>query len=331
MKPNYWLHRLPWNATRLTCIDMSTRKQPYIALYTQDFITDERLMECSAMATGVYIRLMCLLHQSEQYGRLTLRPKDHLEEDDRAEILKQISRKTDTKTRKKIAEIERKTLEFAQKIQRNMPYSLQEIALGLHELLTENVVQIDGDTLLQKRMVRDNELSEKRSKSGIRGMQSRYQSQKESEEAEEVCYNKTDNKPLTESATNANIYNIYNEIENENEIVKGKGAGRGKAPYFTPPNLEQVEAYCQERGGIVDAQAFIDHYTSNGWMVGRAKMKDWKAAVRNWERKENQHYSTNNHVNNPTHTSDRQLEELQHRIDTIYKPLVEEYASGGSH
>ena len=113
--------------------------------------------------------------------------------------------------------------------------------------------------------------------------------------------------------------------------IENKERKEGQRSIFRPPNLEQVEAYCQERGGIVDAQAFIDHYTSNGWMVGRARMKDWKAAVRNWERKENQHYSPNNHVKNHTHTSDRQLEELQHRIDTIYRPLLEEYASGGSH
>lgn len=53
---------------------------------------------------------------------------------------------------------------------------------------------------------------------------------------------------------------------------------------FEPPTVEEVRAYCQERGNKVDPQAFIDHYTSNGWMVGRNKMKSWKAAVGTWER-----------------------------------------------
>ena len=43
---------------------MALRDQPYLPLYVQDFLTDEKLAECSAMATGVYIRLMCIMHKS---------------------------------------------------------------------------------------------------------------------------------------------------------------------------------------------------------------------------------------------------------------------------
>jgi hypothetical protein len=50
------------------------------------------------------------------------------------------------------------------------------------------------------------------------------------------------------------------------------------------PSLEEVRAYCRERRNAVDPQAWYDHYTSNGWKVGRNAMKDWKAAVRTWER-----------------------------------------------
>lgn len=67
------------------------------------------------------------------------------------------------------------------------------------------------------------------------------------------------------------------------------GANAGQAPTqkrFTPPTVDQVKAYCEERGNYVDPQRFVDHYTSNGWMVGKNKMKDWKAAVRTWEQKE---------------------------------------------
>jgi len=48
--------------------------------------------------------------------------------------------------------------------------------------------------------------------------------------------------------------------------------------------LEEVAAYCRERKNQVDPQRFVDYYTSNGWRVGRNPMKDWKAAVRTWER-----------------------------------------------
>jgi len=56
---------------------------------------------------------------------------------------------------------------------------------------------------------------------------------------------------------------------------------------FTPPTLEEVFVYCQERNNNVDAERFINHYTAKGWFIGKNKMKDWKAAVRTWEAKVN--------------------------------------------
>jgi hypothetical protein len=47
--------------------------------------------------------------------------------------------------------------------------------------------------------------------------------------------------------------------------------------------VEEVRAYCTERGNSVDPEAFVDFYASKGWMIGKNKMKDWKAAVRTWE------------------------------------------------
>lgn len=52
---------------------------------------------------------------------------------------------------------------------------------------------------------------------------------------------------------------------------------------FTIPTLEEVEEYCLERNKGVNPNKWYNHYTSNGWMVGKVKMKDWKAAVRKWE------------------------------------------------
>lgn len=53
---------------------------------------------------------------------------------------------------------------------------------------------------------------------------------------------------------------------------------------FIPPTIEEVTFYCTERNNNIDANEFIDFYTAKGWMVGKNKMKDWKAAIRNWER-----------------------------------------------
>jgi len=67
---------------------------------------------------------------------------------------------------------------------------------------------------------------------------------------------------------------------------KGSVKDGAKRKRFTPPTLQDVAAYCRERSNSVDPQAWIDHYTANGWMVGKNKMRDWKAAVRTWERNE---------------------------------------------
>lgn len=60
----------------------------------------------------------------------------------------------------------------------------------------------------------------------------------------------------------------------------------GKSSRFVPPTVEEVNKYCLERGNNVDAQCFVDFYSSKGWYVGKSKMKDWKASVRTWERKD---------------------------------------------
>lgn len=59
-----------------------------------------------------------------------------------------------------------------------------------------------------------------------------------------------------------------------------------KPPRFSPPSVDEITAYCQERKNTVDPLAFADFYASKGWRVGREPMKDWKAAVRTWERRQ---------------------------------------------
>ena len=73
-------------------------------------------------------------------------------------------------------------------------------------------------------------------------------------------------------------------MKNENKKRKKKEIKGSWGEKFKPPTIEEVKAYCLERKNTVDPNKWHDHYTSNGWMVGKNKMKDWKAAVRTWER-----------------------------------------------
>lgn len=73
---------------------------------------------------------------------------------------------------------------------------------------------------------------------------------------------------------------------NNKDNKKNKIRESVRAKRFTPPNVDEVRAYCEERGNSVDAQRFVDFYTANGWKVGKNSMRDWKAAVRTWERRE---------------------------------------------
>lgn len=71
------------------------------------------------------------------------------------------------------------------------------------------------------------------------------------------------------------------ELENKDNTICNTKRG-----VFQKPTLEDVRNYCQERQNSVNAEAFINHYESNGWMVGKSHIKDWKAAVRTWEQRD---------------------------------------------
>ena len=75
-----------------------------------------------------------------------------------------------------------------------------------------------------------------------------------------------------------NVPPIYKE-----EYIKKNNSYMGR---FTPPTLQEVQVYCMNRHNNVDPEKFVDFYSAKGWMIGKNKMKDWKAAVRTWEKGE---------------------------------------------
>lgn len=84
------------------------------------------------------------------------------------------------------------------------------------------------------------------------------------------------NTPIKENFKDNNTY-INNTLNNKEE-------NKLKEEKFKKPTLEEIKQYCEERKNYVHAEAFYDFYESKGWLVGKSKMKDWKACVRTWER-----------------------------------------------
>lgn len=77
------------------------------------------------------------------------------------------------------------------------------------------------------------------------------------------------------------------QMSTNEECKKGKkDSVPPKRSRFIPPTVEEVRAYCNERGNCVDAEQFCAFYESKGWRVGNQPMKSWQAAVLTWERRE---------------------------------------------
>ena len=122
---------------------MALRNQPYFPLYVMDYTTDEKLIQCTASTQGVYIRLLCLFHKSDEYGGILLKQKNKQNE----------------------SNIEN----FVNFLSKILPFDFNTVADAIVELIEEKVLSLDGDFLFQKRMVKDNRISLARSEAGKTG------------------------------------------------------------------------------------------------------------------------------------------------------------------
>lgn len=184
---------------------MALREQPYLPLYVQDFLTDEKLNECSAESTGVYIRLMCIMHKSDNYGTILLKQKDK-------QTGKQIS-------------------DFALKLVRQMPYDAETIERALNELLEEGVLTMDGDVIFQKRMVKDGKVSDTRASAGRKGGKASKTASNDEDFASGFAQAKS-------QANTENEIEIENDtedvIESEGDIEESTPRAKKKSKAFDP-------------------------------------------------------------------------------------------------
>lgn len=93
---------------------------------------------------------------------------------------------------------------------------------------------------------------------------------------------------------------------------------RAQSPKVQKPTLDEVKAYCAERGNIVDAQRFFDFYEANGWCQGRGKpIRDWRACVRTWERMNNNYTHGNGQRVDKESLLARRREEITREVATL--------------
>ena len=137
---------------------------------------------------------------------------------------------------------------------------------------------------------------EAKAKNGKKGAESRWQ-----DDNNNTSENGKNSKCHSEDGKNGKCYFSHNEektemakmaIEEEDkeevevEEVPTVPKKREARKRFSPPSAAEVREYCLERENAVDAESFVDFYAAKGWKVGNAPMKDWKAAVRTWEKRE---------------------------------------------
>lgn len=85
------------------------------------------------------------------------------------------------------------------------------------------------------------------------------------------------------------LSNPIQSVPIQSNPVEDTGAQSAKPPArtrFSPPSVREIEEYCREKGFLLDAERFVDYYASIGWRVGKNPMKDWRAAVRTWVKKD---------------------------------------------
>lgn len=109
---------------------------------------------------------------------------------------------------------------------------------------------------------------------------------KRSVTARRVQSHRNGNADVTPEGATCNAASVTKALPEKRREEKSKEIGE-KSQRFAPPTVQDVHLYMTEKGNseLSEAEKFCDHYDSNGWIVGRAKMKDWKATARNWLRR----------------------------------------------
>ena len=189
--------------------------------------------------------------------------------------------------------------EFAEELSLDIDESVDDVRVVLAFLLTYGMCECSDNVHYYLPYVTENTGSETASTQRVREYRERQKALHCNADVTEV----------------KRIGNAEKEIEKEKEIDTPKGV----CSRFAPPTLEEVTAYCKERGNKVDPQRFVDFYESKGWMIGKNKMKSWQAAVRTWERESISRTRSRNTLLNykETGTSHASLQDIEMNLEEL--------------
>ena len=254
---------------------MLKKDLPYLKLYVQDFMTDEKLVQCSAEANGVYIWIMLLMTKSENYGKLLLKQK-----------FKQTSSKSSSKRQAKQEAKDKHLLQvcfsFANQLSKHLPFEPAKIEGSLHELLDENVLQLEGDWLIQKRMVMDAQISDIRAVVGKKGGKNRVknltQKAGNSNEKEEDILLKQNVKQTSSKMSSKTMTSI------DNNNYTGNNINNGVKFHEDLDNVPEPVAryYSMSYENLINGGSSISEYVIKGERitVTQEDFEDWKEFVR---------------------------------------------------
>lgn len=273
-------------------------KDPAILFYTSDFLTGTILM--SHEQVGIYIRLLCVLHQhggsidKEAFDSFIgnhdiLRSKFIIE--DGIVLHKRLTEEMEKRAKKSSsmsenAKIKWEKFRSSSDIRRDRLLKAREIGTHTKEQWDEVknffkfCVRCGKDCVLQKDHIIPIYKGGSDSITNIQPLCLECSSSKEPESIDFRIIFCDKNKICMPMHLHSKSIANAMPIEDENEInttIPNK--------VFKKPSLEEVKAYCIERNNKVDFRGFIDHYEANGWIRGKTRIKDWKACVRTWEAK----------------------------------------------
>ena len=131
------------------------------------------------------------------------------------------------------------------------------------------------------------EAKKKRSEAGRKGGQAKLSNTKQSEAMLSNAKQSQANQAVTvtDTVTVTVTDTVTDTVSNNPNGLSLKEKENPKEKRFIKPKLEEIEQFIIDNGFSVDAETFFDFYEAKGWKIGKASMKDWRAAVRTWHRK----------------------------------------------